>query len=175
MSSHKYHYQNPWTLWYDSSSNNVISYEWNQLLIRISTFDNLEDFLFLLTNIAYLTDLPLGSSYHVFKNNIEPSWEDESNKNGGKWILLLPKNSCCNINKIWEKSLSFTVFYENCNLINGIVGSVKKNHLRISIWTSKSEAKNDQINLGKNWYFFLKNYFDDFHFKIEYSPHKSFN
>ena len=35
------------------------------------------------------SDMSLGSNYHLFLEGIQPMWEDEQNKAGGKWVLTL--------------------------------------------------------------------------------------
>jgi len=38
-----------------------------------------------------ITQLPLNSNYHIFKEGVEPMWEDAENINGGKFVLTVPK------------------------------------------------------------------------------------
>ena len=33
----------------------------------------------------------MNSNYHLFKEGIEPMWEDAANKEGGKFVLTIPK------------------------------------------------------------------------------------
>lgn len=42
----------------------------------------------------------VNSSLFVFKTNIIPAWEHESNKNAGRWILTLNNNH--NLDNIWN-------------------------------------------------------------------------
>ena len=37
------------------------------------------------------SELPTTTDYHFFRSHIKPTWEDESNEKGGKWIVRLPK------------------------------------------------------------------------------------
>jgi len=32
-----------------------------------------------------------GSNYHLFTDHINPMWEDENNRHGGKWVVVFPK------------------------------------------------------------------------------------
>jgi len=45
-------------------------------------------------------DLPNTTDYHVFRSGIKPTWEDESNAKGGKWIVRLPKGLS---SRYWEE------------------------------------------------------------------------
>ena len=44
-------------------------------------------------------DRPTVCDYHVFREGIKPMWEDESNVNGGKWIVRLKKGVAA---RYWE-------------------------------------------------------------------------
>ena len=34
----------------------------------------------------------MGTDFHLFKEGIEPKWEDENCASGGKWTYLFPKS-----------------------------------------------------------------------------------
>jgi len=95
----------------------------------------------LLGKIIPLSQLPNGASYHFFKQGIEPRWEDKNNFEGGKWILVLQKQNLNKADKIWFLTLSSVLggsFKNNLKrAITGIVGTIKKNQLRVAIWTKK--------------------------------------
>lgn len=44
-------------------------------------------------------DLPASSDINLFKEGVKPMWEDDQNKNGGKWILRLRKGLA---SRYWE-------------------------------------------------------------------------
>ena len=44
-------------------------------------------------------DRPTVCDYHVFREGIKPMWEDETNVNGGKWIVRLKKGVAA---RYWE-------------------------------------------------------------------------
>lgn len=46
--------------------------------------------------------LPQKANYYLFKEGIIPAWEDEANKQGGKWSIQLPKDkNRGNVDKMW--------------------------------------------------------------------------
>ena len=56
----------------------------------------------LYNNIIPPSQLPQKANYYLFKEGIIPAWEDEANKNGGKWSIQLPKDkNRPNIDKMW--------------------------------------------------------------------------
>ena len=44
--------------------------------------------------------------FHLFKEGIKPLWEDDANKNGGKWMIRLRKGLA---SRLWEYLVSFVV------------------------------------------------------------------
>jgi translation initiation factor 4E len=44
----------------------------------------------LFNNLKPASEIQTGSNYHVFKEGVEPKWEDEQNAKGGKWLITLP-------------------------------------------------------------------------------------
>lgn len=58
---------------------------------QIGTFASVEQFLRFYRHIVRPRDLTGHSDLHLFKKGIKPMWEDDANKNGGKWIIRLWK------------------------------------------------------------------------------------
>jgi len=84
----------------------------------------------------------LGSNYHLFKEGVEPKWEDPVNRGGGKWVVVLPKGSRhTKLDDMWLWTVlacigeNFIREEEIC----GAVVSVRKNQDKISIWTRDTE------------------------------------
>lgn len=84
----KHPLQNSWTLWYYDHEKGKT---WEACQHQITTFDTVEDFWSLYNHIKLPTEIKNGNDYSLFKNNIRPMWEDEQNKNGGRWIINLQK------------------------------------------------------------------------------------
>lgn len=62
----------------------------------------------LYNNIIPPSQLPQKANYYLFKEGIIPAWEDEANKNGGKWSIQLPKDkNRANVDKMWLYTVSF--------------------------------------------------------------------
>ena len=61
----------------------------------------------LYNNIIPPSQLPQKANYYLFKEGIIPAWEDEANKNGGKWSIQLPKDkNRANVDKMWLYTVS---------------------------------------------------------------------
>ncbi len=65
-------------------------------------------------------DLNGHADIHLFKDGIRPLWEDEANKNGGKWIVRLRKGLA---NRCWE-NLVLAILGEQFMVGEEICGAV---------------------------------------------------
>ena len=45
--------------------------------------------------------------FHLFKDGIEPKWEDAACANGGAWVIMLPKNTSARpvLDEYWLKTV----------------------------------------------------------------------
>ena len=57
----------------------------------VAVVKTVEDFWNVYDYLKRPSDLPTTTDYHFFRAHIKPTWEDESNEKGGKWIVRLPK------------------------------------------------------------------------------------
>ena len=91
-------------------------------------------------------DLNGHADIHLFKDGIRPLWEDDANKNGGKWIVRLRKGLAT---RCWENLIlailgeQFMVGDEIC----GAVVSVRFQEDLISVWnrTCSNQAVTSRI------------------------------
>lgn len=84
----KHPLQNQWTLWYYDCEKNK---SWETCQHQITSFDTVEDFWSLYNHIKPASEIKPGNDYSIFKNRIRPMWEDDTNKNGGRWVITLTK------------------------------------------------------------------------------------
>jgi translation initiation factor 4E len=99
------------------------------------------------------------TEFHLFKDGINPFWEDPANKLGGKWTIRLKKGIS---SRYWEDLLlaiigeQFDVGSEIC----GAVLSVRINEDIISVWNKSAdniEAVN-KIRFGNSFDFIFFNF-----------------
>ena len=50
--------------------------------------------------------MKIGSDYSLFKDNIQPMWEDKANKNGGRWMITLNRNQRPELDRYWIDTVS---------------------------------------------------------------------
>jgi len=148
----KHPLQYSWSWWYDNpqkkgSQQQTKASDWQAQLKKIYTFDTVEDFWCLWNNIKAANELSIGSNYHVFKDEILPMWEDNTNKQGGKWIVQV-KNTRSNtdLNQLWMWGVLACIgnSFEDEEEVCGIVMSRRKGADKISLWTKTAieEQKN---------------------------------
>ncbi len=57
---------------------------WESNLRKIATMETLEDFWAVLNKVAPPSKMAASCNYHLFREGIEPRWEDKANEQGGK-------------------------------------------------------------------------------------------
>jgi translation initiation factor 4E len=120
---------------------------------RVISIDSVEEFWGLYNNIVPPSMLPSKANYYLFKEGIIPAWEDEANKNGGKWSIQLPKEkNKAKINEMWLYTMlaaigeTFDPLQASDDgkpvdsLITGVIVSTRPQFYRISIWTRLAPA-----------------------------------
>ena len=127
-----------WTLWSHLSKDT----DWSlDSYNNIATVSTLEECIGLLNAIS----LPLIKSNMLFfmKENINPVWEDNNNKNGGCFSFKITNN---NIEAIWKNSVFMVLgesLLKNSDIeITGVSISPKSNFCILKIWTKSCEIQN---------------------------------
>eukprot|EP01105_Mastigella_eilhardi_P011208 TRINITY_DN2593_c0_g1_i2.p1 TRINITY_DN2593_c0_g1~~TRINITY_DN2593_c0_g1_i2.p1 ORF type:complete len:238 (+),score=62.79 TRINITY_DN2593_c0_g1_i2:119-832(+) len=150
----KHPLQASWVMWYDNSSKSRLSAaDWDKSLCSIFEFRFVEDFWGMYNNLAQLSEVSLGSNYSMFKAGIRPSWEDVSNKDGGKWTITFTKGSPPHLplDTMWLNLLLACIgeqFEAYSDQINGCVVSVRKQFEHISLWTKDARDENVLLGIG---------------------------
>ncbi|KAL0951103.1 hypothetical protein HGRIS_007840 [Hohenbuehelia grisea] len=167
-----------WTLWFDSPATKgrnlpqtpisafpqtplpqtpgpAAAHGWMEDIKRVISFDSVEEFWGLYNNIVPPSQLPPKANYYLFKEGIIPAWEDDANKNGGKWSIQLPKDkNRGNVDNFWLYTMLAAIgetFDPELttadpagpppeSLITGVIVSTRPQFYRISIWTRLSPA-----------------------------------
>jgi len=136
-----------WTLWYDRrpDGNKRLpgekeSYENN--LRPIGTFSTVESFWQYYNHILKPSQLETNANYHLFKKGIKPMWEDDANKNGGKWVITI-KGDKDLLDKIWDEvvlSMIGETLEVGNNEICGAVVSKRKAGDKIAVWNRTKDS-----------------------------------
>lgn len=141
--------------------NKIAFVDFSKKLLKLAKFDTLNDFIKLINYMPNTSELKNGT-YYVFKDNIQPAWEDEKNKGGEitevfycNKKVALTDNVRQNFNDIWHAILfavvggSFTMIEDR---INGLVCKIRDDFLKVEFWFGKraNGTETKQKTGGKN-------------------------
>lgn len=160
--------QNAYTFWYHRRRGDKKNVDYNESTKQIATFASIESFWQIYDHIVRPNEFKVTTDYHLFKKDIGPMWEDEANKNGGKWMVRLKKGLA---SRYWEELVlamigeQFDVGQEIC----GAVVSVRNSEDIISIWNKNCENKEATYKIVDQMRKILK--LPNF-ITIEYKKHK---
>ncbi|XP_030371813.1 eukaryotic translation initiation factor 4E1 isoform X2 [Scaptodrosophila lebanonensis] len=143
----KHPLQNTWTLWY---LENDRTKSWEDMQNEITSFDTVEDFWSLYNHIKPPSDIKLGSDYSLFKKGIRPMWEDAANKQGGRWVITLNKNSKNDLDNLWLDVLLCLIgeAFDHSDQICGAVVNIRGKSNKISIWTANGNNEEAALEIG---------------------------
>jgi translation initiation factor 4E len=135
--------QSSWSLWFkrDNPGNS-----WPGSQKKVHTFETVEDFWSLFNYIQPANMLTKGCDYSLFKNSIEPSWEDPRNSSGGRWILTMNKkhwDEKTNIDKYWLETVLLLIGegFEDLygDSVVGAVVSIRAKVNRVAVWITTTD------------------------------------
>jgi translation initiation factor 4E len=123
--------------------------------LSISQHISILQFWSIFNNILPSSQLALNSNYHLFKEGIEPMWEDPQNKDGGKFVLSMPKKDTREgRGDEWWLYTVLAVIGETMDLtgeeVCGCVVSIRKSQDRIALWLRSSDKKRC-TEVGARW------------------------
>lgn len=149
----KHPLQDSWTWWYDNPKKKTNFNSWGDYLNKIYTFSSVEDFWSLWNNVKGANDLNSGSNYHLFKEGIEPKWEDPANARGGKWVLQIKTKKKTQINQFWLWSVLACIgaSFDDDTQIVGVVVSIRKSMDKIALWTNDASDQNAVTRIGRQF------------------------
>lgn len=138
--------ESTWTLWFmDGDKRKQHEQKWGSNLIPIYTIKDVEDWWLLYSYILLPSKLRVKNDYMLFRGEIEPKWEDPSNKNGGKWQLVLPnKYRVDKLDGMWLTTILSMIgehYGDLGSFVNGAYLQRRQKEDRISLWTSSAEEK----------------------------------
>ncbi|KAI1328848.1 translation initiation factor eIF4e [Xylariaceae sp. FL0255] len=131
-----------WVFWYRppiTKANGIIEYD--KTIHAMMSVKTAEEFWVAYSHLKRPSALPTVSDYHLFKKDIRPIWEDEENKQGGKWILRLKKGVA---DRYYEDLVMACVgdqFGDETDELCGIVLSMRNGEDVLSIWTRNTGQK----------------------------------
>lgn len=149
--SKKHPLETKWTLWFDNPNGKQKQTTWGQTLRAVYTFDTVEDFWCLYNNIIPPSRLSYGSDLHLFREGIEPKWEDPRCEHGGKWTAMIPKGQPQMLDSAWLHAVLACIGeqFDEGEEVCGVVVNVRPKQYRISLWTKTAANEAVQVTVGK--------------------------
>jgi translation initiation factor 4E len=109
---------------------------------HVSTVQTVEEFWSTYNFLRRPNDLPTTTDYHFFRDGIKPTWEDDSNARGGKWIVRLPKGLA---SRYWEEVILALIGGQFPGVpdgeICGMVVSIRYSEDILGIWNKTSTER----------------------------------
>ncbi|KAJ4461412.1 putative Eukaryotic initiation factor 4E [Paratrimastix pyriformis] len=153
--------------------------QWAQKLHFVYKFETVESFWCMFNNLEKPTALPVGTNFHLFKDGIQPAWEDPANQGSGRIYLALPlgdpRNPNPKLNMFYENTVLSLIGeqFEFSDHICGLVMQLRKGQLRMSLWLRKCGPE-VQTRLIAEWRQILLSCEDpSFGVPVNYQPHET--
>ncbi|XP_072846058.1 eukaryotic translation initiation factor 4E type 1B isoform X2 [Pogona vitticeps] len=107
----------------------------------------------LYSHIQLASKLTSGCDYSLFKDGIEPMWEDSWNKRGGRWLITLAKQQRhTELDRFWLETLLCLIgemFSDYSDEVCGAVINIRAKGDKIAIWTREAENRDGVIHIGR--------------------------
>jgi translation initiation factor 4E len=91
----------------------------------------------------------------LFKDGIEPMWEDVRNKSGGRWLFNLDKRERRDIlDSCWLETLMCLIgegFDDSSDEVCGSVVQIRSKGDKMAIWTGNVEKADDIMHIGRTY------------------------
>ena len=160
-----------WTFWY-SAGNKRLSWKQNQ--VKISAVSTIEDFWLVYNQIKVASMLPIGYTYSVFRGDIVPDWEDDANKDGGRWMVSWDKaDRQEKLDERWLEVLFMLmgehIEKKHARHVTGAELCVRKKLDRIEVWVGDGRNMAGTVEVGR---VVKKKMGVDSNDKIKFSIHK---
>eukprot|EP00695_Tsukubamonas_globosa_P000377 TRINITY_DN1277_c0_g1_i1.p1 TRINITY_DN1277_c0_g1~~TRINITY_DN1277_c0_g1_i1.p1 ORF type:complete len:184 (+),score=29.26 TRINITY_DN1277_c0_g1_i1:76-552(+) len=115
--------ENSWAFYYDKRLPAVkAASQFESNLQTVGTVSSVEEFWSYYLHMKKPSALESGSTYHFFKSNIKPMWEDPANEKGGRLMVNFSKDAQ-RCDAYWEKLL-LAMIGEYLDYDNEICGAV---------------------------------------------------
>jgi len=135
----------PWTLWFHHDPNdwNLSGYK------KIATFKTVDEYLRIMSHIHMVTSIKTINLY-LFREGIEPTWEDHANSNGGFWSVKVSMDTGIGLwKKMCDKAVCETILKTSGDkdingTVNGISITSKLMNTIVKIWVSDRKISSNQ-------------------------------
>nr|XP_054773845.1 eukaryotic translation initiation factor 4E-like [Lytechinus pictus] len=148
----KHPLQSRWSMWFFKNDK---AKSWTENLRIVTAFDTVEDFWSLYNYIQVASRLASGCDYSLFKDGVKPMWEDDKNKDGGRWLIGFDRKSKPqDIDRCWLETMLLMIgesFDDDSDLVNGAVVNIRSKGNKIAMWTGDWRKEDSITNIGRKF------------------------
>ncbi|TKR75712.1 hypothetical protein L596_016965 [Steinernema carpocapsae] len=142
---------NTFVLWYLENERNR---EWKDCVKEIGAFESVQGCLAVYLAVKPPSNLAFGYDYMLFKEGVKPMWEDENNRNGGRWRVSIESrknHSYIRTDSYWHDLMEAFVegHFADSEDILGIVVNRRSKGDKISVWTRDASNEEATERVGK--------------------------
>jgi len=138
-----------WSFWF---LNNDKAKDWMERLKNVCTFTTVEEFWAFTDNIRPPSVPSLaGCDFNLFRDKIQPLWEVEENKYGGRLMIQVDKNRPELLDLYWNEFQMTCIgeqFGEDSIHVCGAVCNIRPKGHKVSLWTTNARAQEANTNIG---------------------------
>ncbi|CAD5227612.1 unnamed protein product [Bursaphelenchus okinawaensis] len=135
--NHSFPLKDVWHFWYLDAKKNL---DWLARLHDVCQIESVESFWALMDHIRPPSAM-FNCDYALFRDNVQPVWEVDENKDGGRLVLQIQKSELDCLNELWERLLVALIgnrFREYTSSVCGAVCNIRQKGSKITLWTSKA-------------------------------------
>jgi len=159
-----------WSFYYLSNTK-----EWTDRINHIGTIKSVQQFWAIYNHVKLPTHISVGCDLMLFQSDIEPKWENDANREGGRLVVEMAKsdrNETMIAN--WLNTI-LGLIGEHCSEPHvakcyGVQFQSRRKADKISLWVASGHTKDEIKNLGAWFLDGLKTIQGD---KVKYNSHMS--
>ena len=141
MMTHKL--QTSWTFYFQRTANDSPSEDYASSIHKIGSFNTVEGFWNYYSHLKRPGDIDSKLEFQMFRKDIKAMWEDEENRNGGRWFIFIDSK---NASQLWERSLLALIGEQIHEDVIGAVISIREATDILSFWTrSGANTSNNTV------------------------------
>ena len=142
--------QSRWVFW---TFINDKTKDWYSCFKVAEKFDNVKGFWSAFDRMIPASEIRLGCDYSLFKEGIEPLFDNEQNKHGGRWLLSVDKRQrSTDLDNLWLKTLLYVIgetSEEGSSIINGACVNIRNRGDKLAVWTSDAQSEEAIMKIGR--------------------------
>jgi len=140
-----------WTLWYRQPMPLAVSptVGWSSSHQLVGTVATVEDFWQLHQLVKPPSCLGLANDYAMFRQGVNPDWDDPANSSGGRWVVRRERGH--ELDSAWL-SLLYLLLGDHLGeqaQVRGVVASRRKKGDRVSVWVGDARKLGAVVDVGR--------------------------